>query len=103
MPGSTNAPALVMKARVLVTFKPSVLDPQGKAIGNALISLGFTGIGDVRQGKLIEFDLAESDATRAHEQVDAICRALLANPVTENYTIEITLGGETASPRQGPP
>ncbi|HEV2100039.1 MAG TPA: phosphoribosylformylglycinamidine synthase subunit PurS [Stellaceae bacterium] len=92
-----------MKARVLVTFKPSVLDPQGKAIGNALTSLGFAGIGDVRQGKLIEFDLAESDPARARERVDAMCRALLANPVTENYTIEIIPGGETASLRPGPP
>ncbi len=82
-----------MKARVRVTLKPSVLDPQGKAIGNALASLGFTGIGEVRQGKLIELDLAETDTARAREQVEAMCRALLANPIIEDYTIEITPAG----------
>jgi phosphoribosylformylglycinamidine synthase subunit PurS len=79
-----------MKARVRVTLRPSVLDPQGTAIGNALASLGFTGIREVRQGKLIELDLAETDATLAREQIEAMCRALLANPVIEDYTIEIT-------------
>ena len=64
-----------MKARVRITLKPSVLDPQGKAIGNALASLGFTGIGEVRQGKLIELDLAETDAARARDQVEAMCRS----------------------------
>jgi phosphoribosylformylglycinamidine synthase len=92
-----------MKARVLVTFKPSVLDPQGKAIGNALVSLGFTGVHEVRQGKLIELDLAESNATRAREQVDAMCRALLANPVIENYTIQIMPAAETLSLGQESP
>lgn len=92
-----------MKARVRVTFKPSVLDPQGKAIGNALASLGFTGIGEVRQGKLIELDLAETDPARARDQVEAMCRALLANPVIEDYTIEITPTGEATSLGRGPP
>jgi phosphoribosylformylglycinamidine synthase subunit PurS len=78
-----------MKARVRVTLKPSVLDPQGTAIGNALASLGFTGIDLVRQGKLIELDLAETDAARTREQVEAMCRALLANPVIEDYAIEL--------------
>jgi phosphoribosylformylglycinamidine synthase len=66
-----------------------VLDPQGKAIGNALAALGFIGIGEVRQGKLIELDLAEADPVRVREQVEAMCRELLANPVIEDYTIEL--------------
>lgn len=79
-----------MKARVQVRLKSGVLDPQGKAIGNALTGLGFTGIGEVRQAKLIELELAESNPTRAREQVETMCRELLANPVIEDYTIEIT-------------
>jgi phosphoribosylformylglycinamidine synthase len=78
-----------MKARVHVRLKAGVLDPQGKAIGNALAALGFAGVGEVRQGKLIELDLAETDAGRAREQAEAMCRALLANPVIEDYAIEI--------------
>ena len=78
-----------MKARVRVTLKRGVLDPQGKAIGNALAALGFTGVGEVRQGKLIELDLAETDAARAREQAEAMCKTLLANPVIEDYAIEI--------------
>lgn len=77
-----------MKARVNVKLKSGVLDPQGKAIGNALAALGFTGIGEVRQGKLIELDLVETDLGRVREQVEAMCRELLANPVIEDYTIE---------------
>ena len=78
-----------MKARVHVSLKTGVLDPQGKAIGNALASLGFTGIGEVRQGKLIEIELEESDAGKARETVEAMCKELLANPVIENYAIEM--------------
>jgi phosphoribosylformylglycinamidine synthase len=78
-----------MKARVHVSLKPGVLDPQGKAIGNALAGLGFTGVDEVRQGKLIELDLVEADPTRARAQVEAMCRGLLANPVIEDYTIEL--------------
>lgn len=78
-----------MKARVRVTLKPGVLDPQGRAIGNALNSLGFSGVGEVRQGKLIEVDLAETDPARARKQVEAMCRELLANPVIEDYAIEL--------------
>jgi len=78
-----------MKARVHVTLKSGVLDPQGKAIGNALASLGFVGLGEVRQGKLIELDLAETDPSRARGQVEAMCRTLLANPVVEDYAIEL--------------
>jgi phosphoribosylformylglycinamidine synthase len=78
-----------MKARVHISLKPGVLDPQGKAIGNALTGLGFDGIGEVRQGKLIELDLADSDPAAARARVEDMCRQLLANPVIENYTIEI--------------
>lgn len=78
-----------MKARVHVRLKAGVLDPQGKAIGNALAALGFTGIGEVRQGKLIELDLAETDPARARERVEAMCKELLANPVIEDYAIEL--------------
>lgn len=78
-----------MKARIHVRLKPGVLDPQGKAIGNALAALGFSGVAEVRQGKLLELDLAETDASRAREQVEAMCRGLLANPVIEEYTIEL--------------
>lgn len=66
-----------------------MLDPQGKAIGNALAALGFSGIGEVRQGKLIELELAESDPARTRQQVEAMCKQLLANPVIEDYTIEV--------------
>ena len=78
-----------MKARVRVTLKPGVLDPQGKAIGNALASLGFTGVGEVRQGKMIEVELVEADPAHAREQIEAMCRELLANPVIEDYAIEL--------------
>ena len=78
-----------MKARVRVMLKPGVLDPQGKAIGNALSGLGFKGIGEVRQGKLIELELDERDPARARAQIEAMCKELLANPVIENYAIEL--------------
>jgi phosphoribosylformylglycinamidine synthase len=78
-----------MKARVHVTLKPGVLDPQGKAIGHALGSLGFTGINEVRQGKYIELDIAETDRDKAAALVKSMCEQLLANTVIENYAIEI--------------
>jgi len=78
-----------MKARVHVTLKGGVLDPQGKAIGNALHRLGFPEVGDVRQGKFIELELAETDADRAKSRLDEMCRKLLANTVIENYRIEL--------------
>jgi phosphoribosylformylglycinamidine synthase len=78
-----------MKARVHISFKPGVLDPQGQAIANALKGLGFSGVGEVRQGKLIELDLADTDPAAARARVEDMCRQLLANPVIENYTIEI--------------
>ncbi len=78
-----------MKARIQITLKHGVLDPQGKAIENALASLGFRGIDEVRQGKYIEVDLAETDEGRAREQVEKICKDLLANTVIENYAYEL--------------
>ena len=78
-----------MKARIKITLKNGVLDPQGKAIQNALGSLGFTGIEEVRQGKYIEVDLAESDETAARDTVDRMCKDLLANMVVENYAFEL--------------
>lgn len=78
-----------MKARVHVTLKHGVLDPQGKAIAHALGSLGFGGVEDVRQGKFLELELAETDAGKAKDQVKAMCEKLLANTVIENYTIEL--------------
>ncbi len=79
-----------MKARVHVTLKAGVLDPQGKAIGHALHSLGFLGVREVRQGKVIELDLKESDPKKARAAIESMCGKLLANPVIENYTIELT-------------
>jgi len=78
-----------MKARIKITLKGGVLDPQGKAIEGALAGLGFTGVNEVRQGKYIEVDLAETDEERAREQVERICKELLANTVIENYAYEL--------------
>ena len=78
-----------MKARIHVRLKAGVLDPQGKAIGNALKSLGFAGVDEVRQGKLIELDLADTDPQAARARVEAMCQQLLANPVIEDYAIEL--------------
>jgi phosphoribosylformylglycinamidine synthase subunit PurS len=78
-----------MKARIHITLKPGVLDPQGKAIGHALGNLGFSGVTDVRQGKFIEVELAETDRARAQATVEAMCKQLLANTVIENYAIEL--------------
>jgi len=77
------------RAKVHVTLKNGVLDPQGKAIEGALSSLGFEGVAGVRQGKFIEIEVAEDDPERARDQVDAMCRQLLANTVIENYRIDI--------------
>ena len=78
-----------VKARVHVTLKPGVLDPQGKAIQKALAGLGFEGVEAVRQGKVIELDLAETDPARARAHVGEMCEKLLANTVIENYAVEI--------------
>ena len=78
-----------MKVRVHITLKNGVLDPQGRAIGHALAALGFAGVGEVRQGKVIELDLAETDPGRAEAAVDEMCRKLLANTVIEDYRIDL--------------
>ena len=78
-----------MKAKVHVTLKNGVLDPQGKAVQHALGALGFDGVDDVRQGKFIELDLTETDVAAARAHVTEMCQKLLANTVIENYDIEI--------------
>jgi phosphoribosylformylglycinamidine synthase PurS subunit len=78
-----------MKAKIKVTLKNGVLDPQGKAIEGALGSLGFSGIEHVRQGKYFEIDLKSADKAKAKAELDAICKKLLANTVIENYEIEL--------------
>ena len=77
-----------MKARVTVTLKSGVLDPQGKAIEGALRSLGIAGVDSVRQGKLFEIDLTETDKAKAEATLKLACDKLLANTVIENYRVE---------------
>ena len=78
-----------MRARVFVTLKPSVFDPQGKTIADALQSLGYHDVGDVRQGKYFELDLAIDEAARAKALAAEVADKLLANPVIESYRIEV--------------
>ncbi len=78
-----------MKARVEVMLKDGVLDPQGEAVRHALATLGFGGVAGVRQGKLIELDLAATDRTAAEAEVRAMCEKLLANTVIEKFRVEI--------------
>ncbi|MHA1109016.1 MAG: phosphoribosylformylglycinamidine synthase subunit PurS [Alphaproteobacteria bacterium] len=78
-----------MKARVFVTLKNGVLDPQGAAIRHALGTLGFEGVEGVRQGKVIDLDLAETDPARAEAAAAEMCEKLLANTIIENYRVEI--------------
>ncbi len=76
-----------MKARIIVTLKESVLDPQGQAIEGALAALGFDGVGSVRQGKIIDIEL--SDPADAETRLKAMCEKLLANTVIEDYRVEL--------------
>ena len=78
-----------VKAQIHITLKAGVLDPQGKAIESALSGLGFDGISNVRQGKLIELDLTESDHDKARTLIDNMCTQLLANTVIEDFAIEL--------------
>lgn len=78
-----------MKARVYVMPKAGVLDPQGKAIGHALEGLGFAGVGEVRAGKVIELDLAETDPAKAKAAAEEMARRLLANTVIESFRVEV--------------
>ena len=78
-----------MKAKVHVTLKTGVLDPQGEAVRHALGQLGFDGVNGVRQGKYLELDLVETDPAKAEAEVKEMCDKLLSNMVIENYTVEI--------------
>ncbi|ESY83994.1 phosphoribosylformylglycinamidine synthase subunit PurS [Mesorhizobium australicum] len=80
----------MIKARITVTLKNGVLDPQGKAIEHALSGLGFDGVGAVRQGKVFDVELAESDKAKAEADLNAMCDKLLANTVIENYSVTLT-------------
>ena len=78
-----------MKAKVYVTLKPSVLDPQGKTVQNALEHMGYTGIGAVHVGKYLEVELAGGDKAAARKQIDEACHKILSNPVIEDFTVEM--------------
>ena len=80
----------MIKARVTVTLKNGVLDPQGKAIEHALSGLGFGGVGSVRQGKVFDIEIDSADAAQAEADLKAMCDRLLANTVIENYSVAIT-------------
>jgi phosphoribosylformylglycinamidine synthase len=78
-----------MKARVYVTLKPSVFDPQGKTIADALASLGYAGVGDVRQGKFFELELSAASSDQARRLAAEVADKVLANPVIESYRVEV--------------
>lgn len=78
-----------MKVRVYISLKNGVLDPQGKAIHGSLQHLGFDNVNSIRQGKLIELEIDETDRTKAEETVTQMCEQLLANTVIENYELEV--------------
>jgi phosphoribosylformylglycinamidine synthase PurS subunit len=80
----------MFEARIHVTLKKSVLDPQGDTVRSALATLGFQGVADCRIGKFMVLRLAERDAAKAQAQVDEMCRKLLANPIIEDYVFQIT-------------
>jgi phosphoribosylformylglycinamidine synthase PurS subunit len=78
-----------MRARVYVTLKPSVFDPQGRVVADALLSLGYEDVKDVRQGKFFEVELSDTDAETARARVTEMADKLLANPVIESYLVEV--------------
>jgi len=78
-----------LKAKVHITLKNGVLDPQGKAVQHALHGFGFSSVNDVRQGKYIELDLKSTDKAKAKAEVEEMCRKLLANTVIENFNVEV--------------
>ena len=86
-----------MKAVVTVMLKDGVLDPQGRAIGHALGSLGFAGVGEVRAGKVIELELAETDIDQAKATAEAMARKLLANTVIESFRVEVAPSAKRAA------
>ena len=83
-----------MRARIVVRLRPGILDPQGTTIRRALEGLGFPEVRDMRVGKLIDLTLDETDATRARQRLEEMCRKLLANPVVEDYTCEVVEGDD---------
>ena len=85
----TRSNSLKLKANVYITLKRGVLDPQGKATEQALARLGFRGVEEVRQGKVLEFQLSESDPKRARAELQEMCEKLLANTVIEDYSIDL--------------
>lgn len=78
-----------MKARIYITLKPGVLDPQGKAVAHSLHDLGFDEVEDVRQGKYLEVELSTTDTAKAGADLEEMCEKLLANTVIENFQIEL--------------
>jgi len=78
-----------MKAKIYVTPKKAVLDPQGKAVANALHSLGYAAVGDVRIGKFMEIELTGTDQAAIKKQLDEMCHRILSNPVIEDYRFEL--------------
>lgn len=91
-----------MKAVVTVMLKDGVLDPQGRAIGHALGSLGFTGVGDVRAGKVIELELDETDAERCRDKATAMAQKLLANTVIESFQVDVPSTKAPARKKKAP-
>jgi len=83
-----------VKARVTVTYKNGILDPQGKAVEHSLHSLGFDSVKEVRIGKYVEVELDESDPEKAKSALNEMCKKLLSNPVTENFHISLSTNGE---------
>ncbi len=90
-----------MNVRVLIRLKPGILDVQGAAVKRALGGLGFADVGDLRVGKLIEVDVDAASPQAARTRVQAMCQRLLANPVLEDYTVEVVEGGVLADGRAG--
>jgi phosphoribosylformylglycinamidine synthase subunit PurS len=82
-------PSLLMKAKIIITPKKAVLDPQGKTVQNALAHMGYSGVGAVHVGKYLEIELTESNAEVARKQIDDACHKILSNPVIEDYHFEI--------------
>jgi phosphoribosylformylglycinamidine synthase len=91
-----------VKARVYVTYRRGILDPQGNAVARSLTALGFDEVDDVRVGKLIDIELRTTDRASAERTLDEMCRRLLANPVIEEYRYQV-LDGAEASERVVPP
>ena len=86
------------KAHIYITYKKGVLDPQGEAVKDALSSLGFQGVGDVRVGKYIEIEVKNSEPDEVKGEVEKMCQELLANPVIEDFRIEIPEGSNNSQP-----